>query len=314
MDGRVLISDIQKFCVHDGPGIRTVVFFKGCPLRCRWCQNPEDLEARKILLFNEEKCTGCGRCREKCKKNAFVPVNGRMVLDRERCDGCGECAGECLVGAKSICGSEMTVEQVFREVMKDEVFFRNTGGGVTLSGGECTMHPEFVLELLQKCRDNGISTAIETCGYCNPDIFRAIADKVDLFLYDFKLYSQELHENWIGQKNDLIKKNLQYLMKMRKKIIIRIPLVIGVNDGAEYRKMMEYLQQCREQMGGAVQEIHIMPFHQIGSSKYRLSGHGYAMQDWAECSLAQAEEYAGISKTYGFKVNIGGWDFQPGIR
>jgi pyruvate formate lyase activating enzyme len=278
----------------------------GCPLRCKWCQNPENLVGKPVVLFDENKCVKCGECIRCCEYQAnSIDETGRIKFQSEKCTACGKCADACLYDARSLCGKALTVDEVFSEVMKDEVFFRNTGGGVTLSGGECTIYPEFTKKLLSKFKECGIHTAIETCGYCKRQSFEIIKDSVDLFLYDFKLYTAQLHEKWTGKNNNLIMENLEYLSSINKHIVIRIPLIEGINDKEEFHRMMKYLKKLPQ-----LKEIHIMPFHQIGSSKYTSLGMDYEMSKWKECSLLEAEKCKKIAEDYGFLVNIGGWDLQ----
>lgn len=202
-----------------------------------------------------------------------------------------------------MCGRRMTVDEVYNAVMRDQVFYRDSGGGVTLSGGEPTMHAEFCTSLFHKLHESGIHTALETCGFCTTSTMRRIARETDLFLYDIKACTNEIHLQWTGQSNALIKKNLQMLHDMGKSIIIRIPLIPGVNDGSEFARIMEYLSAL-----GKLQKVHIMPFHQIGASKYQLSNTQYELRDMPECTNEQAQQHAEIARRYGFDVNIGGWD------
>ena len=305
---KALISNIQKFCVYDGPGIRTVVFFMGCPLRCKWCQNPENLSAEIKITFNQENCVLCGACIQCCPANANIikkDARGNMHLAflRNKCINCKKCIDVCRFSARDIYGKYMTVDEVFNEIIKDEVFYKRTGGGVTLSGGECTVFPEFSLELLKKAKEKSIHTAIETCGFCKTDIICKLAEYTDLFLYDFKAFSIDIHKKWIGSDNALIKKNLETLLSLEKHIIIRIPLIPEVNTGVELEKMAEYLHRLK-----GISEIHILPFHQVGSYKYDLIDEHYDMRNIKECSYDTAEEAEKSLTKYGFKVNIGGWD------
>ncbi|WP_346908211.1 glycyl-radical enzyme activating protein [Faecalicatena orotica] len=301
---KICISNIQKFCVYDGPGIRTVVFFMGCPLRCKWCQNPENFYHDPVVMFDELKCTGCGICIERCRNHAISRgTSGGILLDRRLCTSCGECVLHCRQQAREVCGKIMSLEEVYEEVMKDEVFFRNTGGGITLSGGECTLFPEYVSVLLSKVKMRGIHTAVETCGFCELEALEEIEPYVDLFLYDIKLITPDLHKKWTGQDNDKIRANLEHLLGNGREVVIRIPLVAGVNDGDEFREILDYLKGLRE-----IRNIHILPFHQLGSSKYRLSGQDYEMEEWGECPVKIVDQCALMAENEGFKVNVGGWN------
>lgn len=307
MEEKIYVANIQKFCVHDGPGIRTVVFFMGCPLRCRWCQNPENLHAAPVIMYDREKCVACGECLEACPKTEKTGEGKipSLEIQRDQCISCGSCSERCLTEAKSICGKLMTVDEIYYEVMKDETFFRSSGGGVTLSGGEPLLYAPFVEKLLSKFQRAGICTTVETCGYIPKKSMEIVVDTVDLFLYDFKICTKELHKKWTDRENDLIKENLEYLMKRDQRLIIRIPLIPGVNDGEEFRTMMEYLSRYKN-----LRQIHILPFHQIGSNKYTLTDREYEMEEFKECTVENAQTCAKVAEEYGFEVNIGGWDVE----
>lgn len=298
-----LVSNIQKCCVYDGPGLRTVVFLMGCPLRCKWCQNPENLATGPIVLYDREKCVSCGRCLPYCPQGCGTITADGLKFDRTACTGCGACAEHCYIDAKTLCGRRMDVEEVYDAVMRDAVFYRDSGGGVTLSGGEPTLHAEFSTELLRRLHESGVHTALETCGFCSSRAMLRIAGQTDLFLYDFKVFSEDVHREWTGQSNEQIKENLRLLHDMGKQIIIRVPLIPGVNDEEEFERMVQFLSGFPN-----LKKLHILPFHQVGSSKYVLSDTAYAMRDVPECTVEHAERQAETARRYGFDVNIGGWD------
>lgn len=303
MDTKTYVANIQKFCVHDGPGIRTVAFLMGCPLRCKWCQNPENLNAHPVVMFDAGKCVGCADCVKACVHGCNSLAEEGIRIQRQLCISCGACAEACLTEARSLCGEEKTVEELYHEIMKDEVFFRNSGGGVTLSGGEPALHPKFVSELFNKFKLAGIHTAIETSGSVPNENMRRIAGETELFLYDYKIDTRELHIRWTKRDNDVIKENLEYLVRNNKRIIIRIPLIPGVNDGEEFEKIIRYLSRFP-----MLRQIHLLPFHQVGSSKYALTGTSYEMEHVDECLSENAAACALIARERGFDVNIGGWD------
>lgn len=191
-----LVSNIQKCCVYDGPGLRTVVFLMGCPLRCKWCQNPENLSMKPVVLYDHEKCLFCGKCLLYCEEKCSRLTPDGILIDRSVCVGCGVCTEHCYPEARTLCGSRKTVDEVYEAVMRDEVFYRTSGGGVTLSGGEPTMHKEFCIALFKKLHTANVPTALETCGFCASDTMKQIAEHTDLFLYDFKAFSEDIYRKW----------------------------------------------------------------------------------------------------------------------
>ena len=241
------VFNIQRFCVNDGPGIRTTVFLKGCPLSCVWCHNPESQRFEPEILFYKDKCTGCGRC--KCVTAA----------DRDFV---------CFNGAKEICGKTVSANEVTAEVLKDKPFYKNSGGGVTLSGGEPLAQYDFSLELLKKAKENGIHTAIETCGYAEKSKILEIAKYVDLFLFDCKETDPDLHKEYTGVDNKIILDNLKALSDAGSKIILRCPIIPGFNDRAEHFKG---ISETAEKFIG-IEHIEIEPFHPLGESKYSALG------------------------------------------
>ena len=245
------IFNIQRFCVNDGPGIRTTVFLKGCPLSCVWCHNPESQRFEPEILFYKDKCTGCGRC--KCVTAA----------DRDFV---------CFNGAKEICGKTVSADEVTAEVLKDKPFYENSGGGVTLSGGEPLAQYDFSLELLKKAKENGIHTAIETCGYAEKSKILEIAKYVDLFLFDCKETDQELHKEYTGFDNKIIPENLKALSDAGSKIILRCPIIPGFNDRAEHFKG---ISEIAGKLSG-IEHIEIEPFHPLGKGKYSALSRKYA--------------------------------------
>lgn len=245
------IFNIQRFCVNDGPGIRTTVFLKGCPLSCVWCHNPESQRFEPEILFYKDKCTGCGRC--KCVTAA----------DRDFV---------CFNGAKEICGKTVSANEVTAEVLKDKPFYENSGGGVTLSGGEPLAQYDFSLELLKKAKENGVHTAVETCGYAERSKILEIAKYVDLFLFDCKETDPELHKEYTGFDNKIILENLKALSDAGSKIILRCPIIPGFNDCAEHFKG---ISEIADKFSG-IEHIEIEPFHPLGEGKYSALSRKYA--------------------------------------
>ena len=245
------IFNIQRFCVNDGPGIRTTVFLKGCPLSCVWCHNPESQRFEPEILFYKDKCTGCGRCKS-------VTAADRDFV--------------CFNGAKEICGKTVSANEVTAEVLKDKPFYENSGGGVTLSGGEPLAQYDFSLELLKMAQENGIHTAVETCGYAERSKILEIAKHVDLFLFDCKETDPELHKEYTGFDNKIILENIKALSDAGSKIILRCPIIPGFNDRAEHFKG---ISETAEKFSG-IEHIEIEPFHPLGESKYSALNREYA--------------------------------------
>ncbi|MGA2547679.1 MAG: glycyl-radical enzyme activating protein [Rectinemataceae bacterium] len=304
------VSAVQRYCLHDGPGIRTTVFFLGCPLRCPWCQNPEALEREPVLMWNDRKCAGCGACIEACPEKANDrDGDGRIRFERERCKTCGSCVGSCHYGARSLSGKPYSVQALLEEVGKDLVVFGNSGGGVTLSGGEPLIHPAFVEELLLGCRREGIHTAVETCGYLPWAHFERALPDVDLFLFDIKLIDSGKHERWTGASNRLILDNARRLAELGKRMIVRVPLIPAVNDDeGEFEAILRFTVEALK-----VDELHILPFHQIGSSKYDLVGREYEMKDAPEDNEGAVARCRLMAEGRGLRVSVGGTGFRNEI-
>ena len=265
------ISNISRCSLHDGPGIRTVVYLKGCALRCRWCHNPEALRPEPQVLYAPVKCIHCGRCVSVCPEHHVIRGND-MVYLREGCAGCGKCAEACPSGALSLCGENMTVDQVFAEVAKDAAYYESTGGGVTLSGGECLLQPEFSAALLKRCREAGIHTVIETALFVAPDALDAVLPWVDSVFADLKIADPEKHRIYAGQDNRLILKNLRELTAVHRRITVRIPVIPGVNDGPED---MEGFAGIIDSLGPGASEVELLKYNHLAGSKYSQAGMKY---------------------------------------
>lgn len=250
------IFDIERNSYVDGPGIRTTVFFKGCNLKCAWCHNPESQDFKPQMMFYKDKCTGCGKCLEKCP-------NGL-----ESCDLCGKCEIYCPVEARRVCGKKYTVDEVLKEVSKDKLFYQNSGGGVTFSGGECMLQLDFLVEILKKCRENGIHTAVDTAGHVPFESFEKILPYTDMFLFDFKIYDSETHKKYVGVGNELILENLKKLLELGARIWIRIPVMAEINGNVEeMKKIKDFLYS-----NGKPEKVELLPYHAMGENKYRAIG------------------------------------------
>ncbi len=259
------ITNIQGYSIHDGPGIRTVVFFKGCPMRCKWCANPENLQAFPEVGFLVKLCQNCGRCAKACPVGAIVPGEGVYRIDREKCTNCGECVESCFYGALVNYGKAMSPEEVFQKVRRDKMFYDTSGGGVTVSGGEPMIYADFVAELFEKCRAEGINTCVETCGYAPEEGFEIVVPLTDWFYFDLKIMDEESHRYWTGCSNDLILKNARRAAEMGAKILFRQPLIPGVNNTDEnIEKTSEFILS----LGRDDIALQIMPYHRAGQTKY----------------------------------------------
>ncbi len=255
-----MITEIKRFAVHDGDGIRTTVFFKGCPLRCIWCHNPETYTARRQLAFFAHKCTLCGACTKVCGLHKIT--DGIHTIDQEKCTHCGRCAEVCSVDALKIYGKEMTVDEIFDIVLQDKAFYESSGGGVTLSGGECLLYPDFCATLLKKCKENGIHTAVDTCGHVPKEAFDKVIPYTDVFLYDIKAIDPELHKRCTGATNECILANLRYLDRLGCKTELRVPCVPGVND-RELTAIHDLAGSLKSRP-----RTRVLPYHDLARSKY----------------------------------------------
>jgi pyruvate formate lyase activating enzyme len=295
------IFDIQRFSLHDGGGIRTLVFMKGCPLRCEWCSNPESQTSKPQLIFYKELCIGCGECLGVCKFGA----TGKSIwdVDLEKCVGCGACVEKCFSGAKRIVGRQYTVGEVLDIILKDEVFYEVSGGGVTIGGGEPANQPRFVSELLRASREKGIHTAIETCGYARWETFKTILDYTDLLLMDIKHMDPDLHKEKTGVDNALILENAKKACKTVKKMRIRLPFIPGYNDTDEN---LHALARFAAEELPDVERLDLLPYHSTGASKAARIGAEYPFHEETEQTKQDIERAKKIIRSYGVTVKVGG--------
>ena len=250
------ILNIQHFSLDDGPGIRSTVFFKGCNLRCAWCHNPESQHAEPQLMYERDKCKGCGKCLEKCPHAL------------QTCTLCGACAFYCMAGARRLCGREYGAEDLLCEILADKAFYDSSEGGVTFSGGECMLQADFLAEMLRLCRANGVRTAVDTAGHVPFERFERILADTDLFLYDVKVMDARLHRQYVGVENDLILSNLAALLKRGARVWVRVPVVCGINDTeAEMRALRAFLTE-----NGWPERIELLPYHALGVGKAAALG------------------------------------------
>ena len=270
------ITNIQGYSIHDGPGIRTVVFFKGCPLACKWCANPECISGKPQTGFIEMLCKGCGKCVEICPNDAVNTEEGKHRIDYSLCDECGKCSDNCSYGALVQYGSKMTVNEVWDEVRRDKIFYDTSGGGVTVSGGEPLLHPVFVRELFELCHGEQIDTCVETCGSVDSGAFQEVMPVTDHFLFDLKHMDIKIHKNYTGQSNDRILKNAALVVEHGANVVFRNPLIPGVNDSiSNIAATSEFLKS----LGKKAMRLELMPFHRMGRDKYRALDMEYALGD-----------------------------------
>lgn len=292
------IFNIQKFCIHDGDGIRTCVFLKGCPLRCVWCHNPESLEKTPTLSFDKAKCSSCGKCLEVC--SARIIENGDLQIERGKCTGCRKCTEICLDDANEIVGREMTASEVMAEVLKDKMFYETSGGGLTVTGGEPSYQADFALELLRLAKESGISLAVETCGIGSRDFYNEAADLGTTFLFDIKCVDSERHRKLTGADNAHIMDNLRYLMERNADIVIRLPLVPDCNDSEEDIALLaEFLNSNK----GKYRYAEIMPYHALGIAKAEKLGvqAAYVGRNATEEEISR---WCALFKSHGAEVRV----------
>lgn len=298
------IINIQKFSVHDGDGIRTTIFFKGCYLNCWWCHNPESQSFNPEVMINTEKCTGCRACEQVCPEKAIHMENCKQCTDRTKCKVCSSCLDYCVNNAREVVGKQYTIAELIKEVDKDYMFYEESFGGVTLSGGEVMAQDmEYIEELLKKLKKKGYNITIDTCGFAPQKNFQTVLPYVDTFLYDVKLMDDEKHKKYMGQSNELIFTNLKYLSDNGARIYIRIPVIGGVNDSdTEMKAIISYLKE-----NISVAQVNLLPYHDIASSKYERLDVTYKGEEFTVPSKERMEELKEMFQKNGFtNTKIGG--------
>lgn len=298
------VFNIQHYSVTDGEGIRTVVFFKGCQFRCRWCENPESLETKIQLSFHREKCISCLACRKVCPRNAITPgLDGKV--DWAACDNCGICAASCMAEALEMIGKQMTVGEVMNEIRKDDSFYKRSNGGVTISGGEATMQFDFLLSLLQALKAEHYHVVLETNGNASWDTYRQLLESVDVFYVDLKGLNNERHKLNTGTDNVRILSNIRSFFEHGVKVVLRIPIIPGYNDSGEDIAQMDAFFTSLESLTGSI-EAQLLPFHRFGEDKLSLIGtsqRALGLNSMTEDSLIEIKRT--LQKT-GRKITIGG--------
>ncbi len=297
-----MIFDIKRFAVHDGPGIRTTVFLKGCPLHCPWCHNPEGQRFTPELFLRPARCIGCGNCLPTCPRGALALSTGVIEVDRDECDACGRCAAVCPTGALEAAGREMTVDELLAAIERDRAFYDGSGGGVTLSGGEPLSQPGFLLELARACRDRGLHVAVDTSGYAPPGVIAEAAELVDLFLYDLKLIDDDAHRRYTGVAGAPIRENLRLLASRAAAVVVRVPVVPGITDSeGNITGIARFVASLP-----STYPVDLLPYHRAGGDKYARLGILYGLADIPVPSRARMEEVAQIFRRHKLRVMIGG--------
>ena len=281
------IFDIQHFCTHDGPGVRTTVFFKGCPLRCVWCHNPESQSFRPEPLYHSVKCVSCNTCEERCPHHNAHTTLANAQLRKERCADCRVCSDACLYGAIETAGRRVTVNKVLDEVLKDKLYYEHSGGGLTLSGGEALAQPGFALALLQAAREHGIHTAIETSGYCQAGTLPQLAPFVNLWLWDIKMLYPELHKKQTGVDLEPLINNLKQLSATGAAICLRVLFIPEFHLNDEYPALLSELIDSLEQRP----QVEVIPYHRFGLSKLDKLGLPQAAEPYREPTPAETEAF-----------------------
>lgn len=285
------VFNIQKMSIHDGPGIRTTVFFKGCPLNCLWCSNPESQRVEKEVACFQTRCVKCGYCAEVCPKGLIEKQPPFEITDRSQCDLCGICVKECCTNGKKVVGEDYTIEELLHEVLKDKSFYDSSGGGVTFSGGEPLMQHEFLIEMLKVCKENGVHTAIETTGFGKTEDLLSAAAHLDLVFFDVKHMNDERHQEITGVSNKLILENLAALAAVHDNIIVRIPVIPGINDDdINIAKTAEYITSV------GISQLELLPYHNLGEVKYAQIGRTYQLSEVKTPDEKRMADLAGVAK------------------
>ncbi|WP_142414207.1 choline TMA-lyase-activating enzyme [Hathewaya massiliensis] len=306
IERKARIFNIQKYNMYDGDGVRTIVFFQGCPLRCKWCANPEGLEKKYRVMFKSNLCNDCGACVSVCPVGIHSISNETLKHEVNRhidCIGCGKCKEACLKSAISIVGETKTISELLEIVEEDRTFYEMSGGGVTLGGGEVLMQPEAAGSLLMACKQEGINTAIETCGYTRMETILKVAEFVDLFLFDIKHINSEKHYELTGVRNEQILENLQELLKNKYNVKIRMPLLKGINDSKEeIDATMEFLRPYKDYKN--FKGIDLLPYHKMGVNKYNQLGIEYPIQGDPSLKNEDLDRIEGWIKKYDLPVKV----------
>jgi pyruvate formate lyase activating enzyme len=297
------IFDVKRYAINDGPGIRMTVFLKGCPLSCAWCHNPESVSPRVQKLFSASKCLGCRTCVEACTRDAIALADDGIVTDAELCELCGECAEVCPSQATEMSGEWVTVDALMKQIDREVIFFDQSGGGITVSGGEPLMQPEFLTELLDACGKRGIHRTLDTSGFAKQKVLLDVTRRTDYFLYDLKMMDSARHKEHCGTSNEVILENLIALAETGASINIRVPLLVGVNDDDEnIVQTAEFVAG----LAGEKKQVNLLLYHNIAKKKYEKLGQVFDEGEMGEPSPESVERIAAIFDSYGLPVVVGG--------
>jgi len=298
-----LIFDIKRYAINDGPGIRVVIFFKGCNLKCSWCHNPESISAKVEKMYAPAKCIKCGSCVEVCPEKAITLTAEGIITDPELCKMCGRCAEVCPTKAIEMSGKVMSVPEIMDIIEKERIFFDQSGGGVTFSGGEPLVHKKMLIELLDECGKRGIHRAVDTAGNVSSKTILEVAKRTDLFLYDLKIMDSVLHRKWTNAGNSRIISNLKALSDSGAHIIIRIPLIGGVNDT---ERNIEQTAKFISGLAGEKKLVHLLPYHNIAQNKYMKLGKSDDFEKLIEPGKEELARAIAKFEEYGIVASVGG--------
>lgn len=296
-----LYTNIQRYSLNDGPGMRTTVFIKGCELKCPWCHNPETQSFKPDIFFKAEKCKSCGICQKVCPSDAIDLTSPDRRIIRRKCSLCLECVKNCPYKALEQIGLPVDEEKLLKEILSDKVFYQNSKGGITISGGEPLTHPEFVLKILKRVKKTGINTCLDTCGYANWDDLEMLIPYLDLVLYDIKCIDDELHKSHTGVSNKLIIENFVKLVNSGAKVRVRIPIIPGFNYTIkQIEKIADFVERY------PIEGVDILPYHNFGRVKYRMLDKPYGLKDRANLTKEDVKPYQNIFLLRNIKTTIGG--------